>query len=685
MERTPVTSSNIKSVGYDAGSKTLEVEFLNGTLYQYFGVHPDHFTQMIDPAMSAGKHLNMFIKGKHSFEQIDRSLEEPKTEISAKMILDSVSPSSVRLASIELIFPKYVLAELNTHRQFCLAGDSKLEFDLPAGGTNTDFRSHRMTIAEFVRKWHEGALEHKVPAFVELDMSVVQECRVYSAKELAEVVGFKSASNLRLACRSGDLEVLNPLKRRDEDFLILGSAFITFRKSQGRRKFSLVPRLKTMRIRQINEETLKVQHSTVTNCWYSGKKAVYQVSAGGREVAGSLDHRVLTEDGWKTIGDLKPGVDKLVLQRRGKLPEDYLDGKRFTVIDGKHRNHWQKKIKSSVFDRQKGVCPHCREALYGKLEIHHVIPVHQDPSKAFDLGNVELLHSECHTDKHIVQGWQGDTYLYGDLQVVESVVFRGFEDTYDIEVAGEYPNFIANGVVVHNSRSTSSSRAIPSAAMIERTRKDPASPVHWGLNQSGMQAQAEEIDPVVGSSWWGRAARSAARYAEEGAGLGLHKQVANRVVDSYAWANTLVSSTEWENFMFLRCDSAADPVMERLANCIREQLQTSTPVERRIHLPYITEEEALRTPIADLVKISVARCCRISYERAGQVFSFAEDVTRYDSMVASGHWSPLEHVAFAGKDAEFFAGNFRGWVQQRQLVQGVRVMRPAEMAVGMLL
>ena len=35
LERIPVQSSNLKSVGYDERSQTLEVEFLNGGIYQY--------------------------------------------------------------------------------------------------------------------------------------------------------------------------------------------------------------------------------------------------------------------------------------------------------------------------------------------------------------------------------------------------------------------------------------------------------------------------------------------------------------------------------------------------------------------------------------------------------------------------------------------------------------------------
>jgi KTSC domain len=33
MERQPVSSSNLKSVGYDPRSRTLEIEFHNGGVY----------------------------------------------------------------------------------------------------------------------------------------------------------------------------------------------------------------------------------------------------------------------------------------------------------------------------------------------------------------------------------------------------------------------------------------------------------------------------------------------------------------------------------------------------------------------------------------------------------------------------------------------------------------------------
>ena len=54
MDRVFVTSSNVKSVGYDRDTSTLEVEFHSGSTYRYRPVEPDVYDDMIDPANSAG-------------------------------------------------------------------------------------------------------------------------------------------------------------------------------------------------------------------------------------------------------------------------------------------------------------------------------------------------------------------------------------------------------------------------------------------------------------------------------------------------------------------------------------------------------------------------------------------------------------------------------------------------------
>lgn len=61
MLRTPVSSSNIASIGYDAGSQTLEVEFLDGSIYQYFDVPPSVNNGLM-AASSHGSYLHQHVK-----------------------------------------------------------------------------------------------------------------------------------------------------------------------------------------------------------------------------------------------------------------------------------------------------------------------------------------------------------------------------------------------------------------------------------------------------------------------------------------------------------------------------------------------------------------------------------------------------------------------------------------------
>lgn len=69
MERTPVISSNLKSVGYDSGTSTLEVEFKKGRIYQYQNVPPEKYSSLLD-ADSKGRYFNKNIKDLYPFVRI---------------------------------------------------------------------------------------------------------------------------------------------------------------------------------------------------------------------------------------------------------------------------------------------------------------------------------------------------------------------------------------------------------------------------------------------------------------------------------------------------------------------------------------------------------------------------------------------------------------------------------------
>ena len=69
MNRTPVTSSNVASVGYDSNSMTLEVEFINGSVYHYFDVPEIQYLDLMG-APSVGTYLNQHIKGSYRYLKV---------------------------------------------------------------------------------------------------------------------------------------------------------------------------------------------------------------------------------------------------------------------------------------------------------------------------------------------------------------------------------------------------------------------------------------------------------------------------------------------------------------------------------------------------------------------------------------------------------------------------------------
>lgn len=69
MERTRVSSSHIRSIGFDVQDETLEVEFDNGGIYQYFGVS-QHLYERFMAASSKGKFFGAHIRDKFKTKKI---------------------------------------------------------------------------------------------------------------------------------------------------------------------------------------------------------------------------------------------------------------------------------------------------------------------------------------------------------------------------------------------------------------------------------------------------------------------------------------------------------------------------------------------------------------------------------------------------------------------------------------
>lgn len=276
--------------------------------------------------------------------------------------------------------------------------------------------------------------------------------------------------------------------------------------------------------------------------------------------------------------------------------------------------------------------------------------------------------------------------------IEDSISFAGKRIT-TMEIT--FPRFILPEFNTHRvfSRNFSSSRAIPTKKMIDMVRTAPATPIHWGKNQPGMQANNELPEYVQGlaKAHWNAAAIQAANVAEGMLELGLHKQVVNRVLEPFIMAKGIVTATDFDNWFELRAHPDAQPEIQELALQMKGAMLASFPKELSVlewHLPYVTEAERADRYFSDkaelLRQISAARCCRVSYlKHDGSAASISDDLALCEKLIGAKplHASPFEHQAtpdiiVPGNRMEMarwkspeLHGNFTGWIQYRKEIE----------------
>ncbi len=69
MQRDPYASTSIASIGYDEPSQTLEIEFISGTVYQYYNVNKNIYDALM-AAPSKGKFFAHQIRSAFPYSRV---------------------------------------------------------------------------------------------------------------------------------------------------------------------------------------------------------------------------------------------------------------------------------------------------------------------------------------------------------------------------------------------------------------------------------------------------------------------------------------------------------------------------------------------------------------------------------------------------------------------------------------
>lgn len=261
-----------------------------------------------------------------------------------------------------------------------------------------------------------------------------------------------------------------------------------------------------------------------------------------------------------------------------------------------------------------------------------------------------------------------------------------------------YPRYIHSEFMTHRvlSKNSASSRAIPTKKVIEDIKKNRVYPI-WTENQKGMQGKiivdTERI--LKANDIWSFAMEDCIRHVEGLNRENIHKQNANRPLEAFQEMKVICTGTEWDNFFELRNHEDAQPEIHELAQKIMFAMGVSEPEylePRQWHIPFGDKITLFKEE--DVLKVSVARCARISYNTFEGKLDYEKDLELYNNLVNRNpkHLSPTEHQARVPTMPELayfnctyaeellrpgnyryikgkYVSNLNGWIQYRKLIE----------------
>lgn len=224
-----------------------------------------------------------------------------------------------------------------------------------------------------------------------------------------------------------------------------------------------------------------VQLGELRGAHESGTKPTFILSLeGGRSIMATADHRFYTEDGWLPLSEVKIGMRTFVdagqgtgrrkeksyyKSRVGLHHHPYAIGKPSAKKSG-----FQVPIHRLVYEAAHngmGYNTFIGRLLDGDIEELEffdpaIFAVHHKDHNSLnnDLSNLVLLTHLEHRLVHLREGDSNNVQYQLGLEKVISVSPNGEEATFDLELAEEPHNFIANGFVVHNSGKTVTAEAV---------------------------------------------------------------------------------------------------------------------------------------------------------------------------------------------------------------------------------
>ena len=412
---------------------------------------------------------------------------------------------------IEVQAPIFVFREWHRHRTQCLAGDTLINLVSPRGTT------YKRTIQQLFELKHGGVVDRR--------------SRHKNGTS-------KTGIPMTRAARYRD-----PWRTR------------------------ILPNCQNRILRTFNEGTYEYEAGSMREVWESGYKELWQVVTSAGTVRASAQHPFLTHQGWVKVEDLRKGdlvaTSGKVASHERPIPPSLRQG------IGVWTSMMRKRLILPV-----DYCYVCSIPFaFDDLQLDHVIPVYENLKLALDENNLKPICEYCHRTK--INKEQPDRrgqsklgLVWAKIEKSPSMVAEAM--TYDLEMDGTNHNYVANGLVVHNSYNEMSARYSPLPDINYIPSIERCMTIQKGNKQAEAIAELTKGSAEIWQSQLNIFYTEAERLYQEGLRRGIPKELARIIlpVGRYSRMRASANLRNWLAFLTLRMHPDAQWEIRQFADAM---------------------------------------------------------------------------------------------------------------------
>jgi len=377
-------------------------------------------------------------------------------------------------------------------QEFCMSGDTEVYFDLPNAIKKGKRSLSRMKLKDLYRKWSEGALpiKHRYSGKMQ-KMEMKSRIRSMFVRVYDEKTKKLSHAHIKEVFKTGvkdlfevELENGKKIKCTKEHKVLTQSGFKSLEDEFGLQLINNIAVIEKNGFIGCNGIPL---HQSYT--FLKEQKEIHLKTGNGVQgIADVCNVSYHTIRKWLKIHKLQFSKQETAdmttinggVWNKGKSGYSWGNHSKETreimskkARKGKDSNFWKggvtkerqkiqadiNKYRIDIIKDYGGKCGLCDKKLKGQTDLHHIIPVSDDMSLSREYSNLMPTHRRCHMKHHSKAGdlkrWKegskGNT-LTVNWAKIKKVKYLGKEMTYDLEIDHPSHNYVADGVIVHNSQ-----------------------------------------------------------------------------------------------------------------------------------------------------------------------------------------------------------------------------------------